>query len=135
MILVAFWTFITGLVIGWYTNIAILRSVMQHNPNELIERIQATHAAYRAELDNDDEDIDDPNSIIVSLEHINSHWYLYDVSTNIFAGQGKSLEAPVVQENTGYKNVQLGVPLVNTPIREVSGELAVVKNPKDSNTQ
>jgi hypothetical protein len=115
MILVAFWTFITGLVIGWYTNIAILRSVMQHNPNELIERIQATHAAYRAELDNDDEDIDDPNSIIVSLEHINSHWYLYDVSTNIFAGQGKSLEEAVAAVEARFPNREVVIQEIKEP--------------------
>ena len=88
-------TFVVGVLSGLWINIAMYRSAMRHAPNELIDGIRQYHADYQAELDNDDEDIDGKDTIVVSFEKVNTHWYLYDVSTNIFAGQGKSLDEAV----------------------------------------
>jgi hypothetical protein len=87
--------FIIGIMSGLWLNIAMYRTAMKHSPNELIDGIRQYHADYQAELDNDDEDIDGKDTIVVSFEKVNTHWYLYDVSTNIFAGQGKSLDEAV----------------------------------------
>ena len=88
-------TFVVGVLSGLWINIAMYRSAMRYAPNELIDGIRQYHADYQAELDNDDEDIDGKDTIVVSFEKVNTHWYLYDVSTNIFAGQGKSLDEAI----------------------------------------
>ena len=105
---------LTGVLAGLWLNITMYRQAMKHSPNELIDGIRQYHAAYHANLD-DDEDIDDPNSIIVSFEHVNSHWYLYDVSTNIFAGQGKSLEEAVEAVKARFPNKDVVVQQVKEP--------------------
>jgi hypothetical protein len=71
------------------------RSAMRHAPDALIDGIRQFHASYQDDLDNDDEDIDGKDTIVVSFEKVNTHWYLYDVSTNIFAGQGTSLDEAI----------------------------------------
>jgi hypothetical protein len=105
---------LTGVLAGLWLNITMYRQAMKHSPNELIDGIRQYHAAYHANLD-DDEDIDDPNSIIVSFEHVNSHWYLYDVSTNIFAGQGKSLDEAVEAVKARFPNKDVVVQQVKEP--------------------
>lgn len=99
--------FIIGVLSGLWLNIAMYRTAMKHSPNELIEGIRQYHADYQAELDGGDEDIDDPDSIIVSFEKVNTHWYLYDVSTNIFAGQGKSLDEAVEAVKARFPNKEV----------------------------
>jgi hypothetical protein len=87
--------FIIGIMSGLWINITMYRSAMRHAPDDLIAGIRQFHADYQAELDNDDEDIDGKDTIVVSFEKVNANWYLYDVSTNIFAGQGRSLDEAV----------------------------------------
>lgn len=89
------WVFIIGILIGVWINMTMYRSAMKHSPNALIDGIRQYHANYQANLDNDDEDIDGKDTIVVSFENVNTHWYLYDVSTNIFAGQGTSLDEAI----------------------------------------
>jgi len=108
MISIIIGTFVIGVLSGLWLNITMYRSAMKHSPNELIEGIRQYHADYHESLD-DDEDIDDPNSIIVSFEYVNSHWYLYDVSTNIFAGQGKSLDEAVAAVKSRFPNKEVVV--------------------------
>jgi hypothetical protein len=88
-------TFVVGVLSGLWLNITMYRSAMRHAPDALIDGIRQFHASYQDDLDNDDEDIDGKDTIVVSFEKVNTHWYLYDVSTNIFAGQGKSLDEAV----------------------------------------
>jgi hypothetical protein len=95
--------FIIGLMSGFWINIMLYRSAMRHSPNELIECIKAYHDDYW-NSDNDDEDIDDPNSIIVSIERVNTQWFLYDVTTKMFAGQGKSLDEAVAAVKARFPN-------------------------------
>ena len=106
MIGVIIGAFLTGILAGLWLNITMYRHAMKHSPNELIDGIRQYHAAYQAEVD-DDEDIDDPDSIIVSFECVNTQWYLYDVSTNIFAGQGKSLEEAVEAVKSRFPNKEI----------------------------
>jgi hypothetical protein len=105
MIGIIIWSFITGLGLGLFIHMWFIRSVMKNNPNELIDAIEEYHRTHTT----DDEDIDDPNSIIVSFEHVNSHWYLYDVSTNIFAGQGKSLDEAIAAVKARFPNKEVVV--------------------------
>jgi len=107
-------TFVTGVLAGLWLNITIYRQAMKHSPNELIDGIRQYHAAYHADLD-DDEDIDDPNSIIVSYEKVNTHWYLYDVSTKMFAGQGKSLDEAIKAVEARFPNKEVIVQQVKEP--------------------
>jgi|LakMenE01Jun11ns_1017448.scaffolds.fasta_scaffold9805266_4 hypothetical protein len=88
-------TFVVGVLSGLWLNITMYRSAMRHAPDALIDGIRQFHASYQDDLDNDDEDIDGKDTIVVSFEKVNTHWYLYDVSTNIFAGQGRSLDEAV----------------------------------------
>ena len=88
-------TFVVGVLSGLWLNITMYRSAMRHAPDALIDGIRQFHASYQDDLDNDDEDIDGKDTIVVSFEKVNTHWYLYDVSTNIFAGQGTSLDEAV----------------------------------------
>jgi len=94
MTAIIIWSVVTGIAIGMYIHMTFIRRLMKNSPNELINAIMTYHNTH-ADEDDDDEDIDDPNSIIVSYELVNTHWYLYDVSTKVFAGQGKSLEEAV----------------------------------------
>lgn len=102
-------TFVVGVLSGLWLNITMYRTAMKHSPNELIEGIRLYHAAHQDDLDNDDEDIDDPNAIIVSYENVNTNWYLYDVSTNMFAGQGTSLEEAVEAVKARFPNKEVVV--------------------------
>jgi hypothetical protein len=88
-------TFVVGVLSGLWLNITMYRSAMRHAPDALIDGIRQFHASYQDDLDNDDEDIDGKDTIVVSFEKVNTHWYLYDVSTNIFAGQGTSLDEAI----------------------------------------
>ena len=106
--------FLTGVLAGLWLNITMYRQAMKHSPNELINGIRQYHAEYQESLD-DDEDIDDPDSIIVSFEKVNTHWYLYDVSTNIFAGQGTSLDEAVEAVKSRFPNKEVIVQQVKEP--------------------
>ena len=88
-------TFVVGVLSGLWINIALYRSAMKHSPDALIDGIRQYHADYQADLDNNDEDIDGKDTIVVSYENVNANWNLYDVSTNIFAGQGRSLDEAI----------------------------------------
>jgi hypothetical protein len=45
--------------------------------------------------------------MFVSVEQVNANWYLYDVSTNVFAGQGSTLDEAIdcVKERFPLKDV------------------------------
>jgi hypothetical protein len=107
-------TFVTGVLAGLWLNITMYRQAMKHSPNELIDGIRQYHAAYHVGLD-DDEDIDDPNSIIVSFEKVNTQWFLYDVTTKMFAGQGKSLDEAVDAVKARFPNKEVVVQQVKEP--------------------
>jgi hypothetical protein len=94
--------FIIGLMAGFWINAMLYRSAMKHSPNELIEGIRLYHESHLDTID--DEDIDDPNSIIVSFEKVNTQWYLYDVSTMMFAGQGASLDEAINAVKARFPN-------------------------------
>lgn len=100
--------FIIGLLFGFWVNAMLYRSAMKHSPNELIEGIKQYHKSYWESVE-DDEDIDDPNSIIVSFEKVNTQWFLYDVSTKVFAGQGKSLDEAVEAVKARFPNKEVVV--------------------------
>jgi hypothetical protein len=104
--------FIIGVMSGFWINVMLYRSAMKHSPNELIEGIRQYHESY---LNIDDEDIDDPNSIIVSFEKVNTQWFLYDVTTKMFAGQGKSLEEAVDAVKARFPNKEVVVQQVKEP--------------------
>lgn len=106
--------FLIGLLSGAWLNIMLYRAAMKHSPDELIAGIRQYHANCWA--DDDDEDIDDPNSIIVSFEKVNTHWYLYDVSTNIFAGQGTSLDEAVAAVKARFPNKDVVVQQVKESV-------------------
>ena len=108
--------FIIGVLSGLWLNIAMYRSAMRHSPDQLIDGINQYHAAYQDELDNDDEDIDGKDTIVVSFENVNTHWYLYDISTNIFAGQGTSLEEAVDAVKARFPNREVIVQQVKESV-------------------
>jgi hypothetical protein len=115
MIGVIIGAFLTGVLAGLWLNITMYRQAMKHSPNELIEGIREFHAAHQDDLD-DDEDIDDPNSIIVSFEKVNTQWFLYDVSTKMFAGQGKSLDEAVEAVKARFPNKEVVVQQVKEAV-------------------
>lgn len=108
MIAIMISVFVIGLLSGFWINILLYRTAMRHSPNELIECIKAYHDEYW-NIANDDEDIDDPNSIIVSFEKVNTQWFLYDVSTKVFAGQGKSLDEAIEAVKARFPNKEVVV--------------------------
>lgn len=105
--------FIIGLMAGFWINAMLYRSAMKHSPNELIEGIRLYHESHLDTID--DEDIDDPNSIIVSFEKVNTQWFLYDVSTKMFAGQGKSLDEAIKAVEDRFPNKEVVVQQVKEP--------------------
>jgi hypothetical protein len=115
MIGVIIGAFLTGVLAGLWLNITMYRQAMKHSPNELIDGIRQFHAAHQDELD-DDEDIDDPNSIIVSFEKVNTQWFLYDVSTKMFAGQGKSLDEAIKAVEARFPNKEVVVQQVKESV-------------------
>jgi hypothetical protein len=100
-------TFVVGVLSGLWLNITMYRSAMRHAPDALIDGIRQFHASYQDDLDNDDEDIDGKDTIVVSFEKVNTHWYLYDVSTNIFAGQGTSLDEAIAAVEARFPNKEV----------------------------
>jgi hypothetical protein len=98
-------TYLIGMAAGWWVNVMMFRYTMKHSPNELINGIKDYHETFNTDFD--DEDIDDPNTMFVSVEQVNTNWYLYDVSTNVFAGQGSTLDEAIdrVKERFPLKDV------------------------------
>jgi hypothetical protein len=99
MIAIYISVFIIGFLSGMWVILMMHRSAMKHSPNELIQAIRDYHEAVSGP-----EDVDDPDALIVSVENVNTHWYLYDISTNIFAGQGNSLEEAVAAVQARFPN-------------------------------
>lgn len=101
--------FIIGLLSGLWLTLKLVRYYIINNPEGFIDSIRKEHQYYLDSLDGGPEDIDDPDSMIVSWECRDAVWYLYDVSTKMFAGQGKSLDEAVEVVKSRFPNKEIVV--------------------------